>query len=247
MTEQSVKQSVRNEEVRIFKCEELRVHAPSEGEAARFEGVAIRYNSWSEDLGGFREIIKPGSATKALKVSDVRALKNHDPNTVLARTKPGRNENTLTLTETKNGVEFSFEVPDIQVARDLMVSVDRGDIDQCSFAFRLAKGGEEWKEVNDESPMERTITEFSRISDVSIVTYPAYTDTSVALRSMTEYRDANENTEGNRNEESNDSCTCECQKQKSQNSESNDEGNQEPEFDAGKLDLMKKKIDLKLK
>lgn len=242
-------------ETRIINVtpDEIRLSKPADEKgAARFEGTAIRYNSWSEDLGGFREIIKPGSARKALKTSDVRALINHEPTPVLARIKPGRSNNTLELRETDKGVDFSFEVPDIQAARDLMISVDRGDIDQCSFSFAISDGGEEWKEVNDNSPIERTITEFKRLSDVSIVTFPAYEDTSVALRSLNEYRTAqsqDENTDNEQGGESDDNssgeCSCGCHKRETP--ESNDEGNNEPEFDSGKLNDMKKKLDLKEK
>ena len=164
-----------NLETRVFDASELRMTKSDDG-IMRFEGYAAMFNKWSEDLGGFREKIAPKAFTKALKNSDTRALFNHDSNYVLGRT----SAKTLDIREDEKGLKFSVVPPDTTWARDLSVSLGRGDISQCSFGFTL--GIDEWKE--DKDGVSRTIKEVDRLPDISIVTYPAYPDTSVALRNM---------------------------------------------------------------
>ena len=166
-----------NLETRVFSSAELRMTKGEDG-VPRFEGYAARFNKWSEDLGGFREKIAPKAFSKALKTSDTRALFNHDSNYVLGRT----TSKTLDLREDDKGLKFSVIPPDTQWARDLGVSMERGDITQCSFGFTLSEGGDEWHKKD--GAMTRTIREVRSLADVSIVTFPAYPDTSVALRSL---------------------------------------------------------------
>jgi HK97 family phage prohead protease len=150
------------------------------GEPRKLEGLAARYNSLSGDLGGFRERIAPG-AFRSVLGGDVRCLLNHDPNVVLGRTKSG----TLSLRDTSEGLAFVCDLPETSAASDLHASVSRGDIDQCSFAF--AVGRDEWDEATDENGVRfarRTILSFSDLMDVSVVTYPAYADTSAAARTL---------------------------------------------------------------
>lgn len=169
------------EEVRVFVLEDIEYRAGEDGGEGIFEGYAAVFKRWSENLGGFTERILPG-AFKGVLEDDVRALFNHDPNYVLGRTK----SKTLTLEEDKKGLRMSIKPPNVQWARDLMESVRRKDINQSSFGFVVAD--DEWKE-DKEGNIKRTIRSFEKLRDVSIVTYPAYTDTKVALRSMTEWRD----------------------------------------------------------
>ena len=128
-----------NLETRVFSSAELRMTKGDDG-VPRFEGYAARFNKWSEDLGGFREKIAPKAFRKAIKTSDTRALFNHDSNFVLGRS----SAKTLDLREDDKGLKFSVIPPDTQWARDLGVSMERGDVNQCSFGFTL--GVDEWKE-----------------------------------------------------------------------------------------------------
>jgi uncharacterized protein len=137
-------------------------------------GYAAVFNSLSEDLGGFRERIEPGCFARACKEDDVRALKNHNSDYVLARTKSG----TLTLSEDSHGLKIDAIPPDAQWARDLMASVERGDVNQMSFGFRTITDRWEMQDGQD----VRTLLEVE-LYDVSPVTFPAYPDTTVALRS----------------------------------------------------------------
>jgi len=111
----------------------LKVRAESSGDVLQLSGYAAKYNSKSTDLGGFREQIAPGAFDKALRENaDVRALKNHDANYVLGRTKSG----TLRLSTDSVGLRFTVDLPPTQYAMDLHTAVKRGDMDQCSFAFK---------------------------------------------------------------------------------------------------------------
>ena len=162
-------------------------------------GYAAVYGRQSEDLGGFIEVIEPGAFDEALSVSDVRALVNHDSNLLLARSSAG----TLKLSTDTVGLMYSFEVPATTYGNDLMESLRRGDISQSSFGFSLASGGDEWIEEKGSTPL-RKILKVERLYDVSPVTYPAYPDTTVALRHLENIpanseaeagKDTNENTQ----------------------------------------------------
>lgn len=149
-------------------------------EPAKLVGHAAVFNSLSEDLGGFREKIAPGAFKNAITGSDVRALFNHDPNFVLGRTISG----TLRLSEDEKGLRIENDLPDTQQARDLMVSVGRGDINQMSFGFTVNK--QQWEE-DGEGVVTRTLLDVD-LFDVSVVTYPAYPKTDAAIRSLEEFK-----------------------------------------------------------
>lgn len=151
-------------------------------------GYAAVFNSLSEDLGGFRERIAPGAFARALKEDDVRALMNHNSDFVLGRNKSG----TLTLEEDAHGLKIDCVPPDTQWARDLLVSIERKDIDQMSFGFCVrwypdGTRGAIWG-VEDGEDI-RTLTDVE-LFDVSPVTYPAYPDTQVAVRSHDSWKES---------------------------------------------------------
>jgi len=163
-------------EIRILKTAELRVRRDGD-ELPKIEGYAAVFDKDSEDMG-FIERIAPGAFKKALKTSDVRALFNHDSNIILGRVSAG----TLELKEDKRGLFMSVTPPDTQLIRDMVLTpIERGDITQQSFGFNIK--ADEWKDMDKETPI-RTITEVNELFDVSPVTFPAYPDTEVALRSL---------------------------------------------------------------
>lgn len=167
-------------ERRCFPVSEFRAIEDEKG-LRHIVGYAAVFNSMSEELWGFREKIAPGCFTKTIKEDDIRALWNHDSNHVLGRNKSG----TLTLSEDTKGLKIDILPPDAQWARDLMTSIDRGDIDQMSFGFKTV--AQLWEgEYPDEI---RTLIEV-KLYDVSPVTFPAYPDTEVGLRSLEEHRKA---------------------------------------------------------
>ena len=155
----------------------------SEGDGKRMRGYAALFERRSQDLGGFVEEIAPGAFNNVLG-DDVRALFNHDPNHLLARS-PG----TMDIGEDERGLWYSLEIPDTQLGRDLRVLMERGDITQSSFGFTVKR--DEWEEPEDRGqPIVRTILEVGRLYDVSPVTFPAYPDATVAVRSMNALSDA---------------------------------------------------------
>lgn len=142
----------------------------------RISGYAAKFNTLSENLGGFREQIRAGAFDGVL-IDDVRALFNHDPSMILGRTKAG----TLHLDSDGTGLRYTIDPPDTQYARDLHKSIERGDVTQSSFAFQV--DDDDWRE-DDDGRIIRTINKVKRLFDISPVTYPAYPDTSVAARSI---------------------------------------------------------------
>lgn len=145
---------------------------------AKIAGHAAKFDSLSEDLGGFRERIAPGAFAKALTSSDIRALWNHDSNIVLGRNKSG----TLRLSEDSVGLAYECDVPDTQLIRDMVLApIERGDVNQCSFGFSTRN--DKWQKVDGE--WIRTLLEVD-LFDVSPVTYPAYQSTDVAVRGLSE-------------------------------------------------------------
>jgi HK97 family phage prohead protease len=180
-----------DQETRFFSAAiELRA-MDEESDKKKIFGYAAKFNVESENLGSdqyqFREVIMPGAFDEVL-ADDVRALFNHDPNAILARSKNG--EGSLRLGVDSVGLWYEFEAPDTQAGRDLMTSIERGDVDQSSFSFRVAKDGQVWETTRSEEQeiTKRTITKVSRLFDVSPVTYPAYPDATVALRSLQDFR-----------------------------------------------------------
>jgi len=175
-----------NIEIRVFKAQELR----AEPDSRTLRGYAAVYDSDSEDLGGFTERIAPGAFDEVLE-DDVRALVNHEDSKILARTVAG----TLRLSTDSRGLVYEFDVPDTTYGNDLLESVRRGDINQSSFGFVV--GEEQWEGESsgykDKKKPRRTITKVARLFDVSPVTYPAYPDTSVALRSLKEKQENSTN------------------------------------------------------
>lgn len=166
-------------EIRTITVAELRAKG---GDKPGIEGYAAVFNKRSENLGWFREEIMPGAFSRALKEDqDVRALVNHNPDKIIGRTKSG----TLQLTEDAKGLRFSCDLPDTQDARDLLESIKRGDIDQCSFGFAVRK--QTW--IDEKDPATGQMSSVRQLNDVdlfdvSAVTYPAYPQTSVDVRSL---------------------------------------------------------------
>lgn len=156
---------------RRYAVTEFEVRAAKSGSGVVVEGHGAVFNSLSQNLGGFVERVAPDAFTKTLADNpDVRALINHDPSMLLGRSRSG----TLRLSADSTGLAYEIDMPDRQDARDLLVSMERGDITQSSFGFRVVPGGDEWSLTDDEFPL-RTLTAVSiHNGDVSPVTYPAY-------------------------------------------------------------------------
>lgn len=161
-------------EKRTVDITNLETRAEQDGEKHIISGYASVFNSRTT-IGNdwWTEEIAPGAFTESINNNnDIRALFNHDWNMVLGRTKAG----TLKLEQDDHGLKFEVELPDTTFARDLIESLKRGDINQCSFGF--IPTAEEWDYSVE--PAHRTITKVD-LFEVSVVSIPAYDDTEVSL------------------------------------------------------------------
>ena len=150
--------------------------APAKAGGKRIlRGYAAIWGSPSQDLGGFKEIIRKGAFKKTIKDSDIRGLWNHESKYVLGRKSAG----TLRLLEDDKGLAFSITPPPTQWASDLLTSVSRRDISGVSFAFTVDPDGDTWAR-----PEGRPVRELLSVTlmEISIVTFPAYLSTEVFVR-----------------------------------------------------------------
>lgn len=161
---------------------ELRSHDDEEN---YIEGYALKFGTESEDLGGFIETIER-DALKDTDFSDVRALFNHNADHIIARS----SADTLKLEVDDIGLKFKARIPNTTYGRDLLENLRNGNVNQCSFGFRLAEKGDILKFDEARKIYKRTLKNIKEILDVSVVTYPAYRDTDVApaLRSIEELK-----------------------------------------------------------
>lgn len=178
LTKPLVEAGAREERAAVLSTVEIR---KADDDKLTFEGRAAVFDEWttiSDLFGEFDERIQRGAFRKVLSDgADVRFLgMNHDPSTVMARTAAG----TMKLKESTKGLEVNADLAPTQGARDLAVLLERGDVSQMSFGFRVGKDVWEYDEENDTA--RRTIVEFSDLFDVSPVTFPAYEGTTAGMR-----------------------------------------------------------------
>ena len=141
----------------------------------RLNGYAVVWDALSANLGGFKERIRKGAFEASLQRDDQRALFCHESAYVLGR----KSASTLTLKEDAKGLFFSILPPDTGWARDLLVSIPRRDISQCSFGFTVDPNGDTWSRQG--SMAIREVLK-ATLAEISIVSFPAYEATSVFVR-----------------------------------------------------------------
>lgn len=161
-------------ETRTVNITNLQTRDGQNKESHVISGYAAVFNSRTSIGNYFDEIIAPGAFSRSLSDGDIRALINHDWSNVIGRTKSG----TLRLEEDSHGLKFEVELPNTSAARDLVESMERGDIDQCSFGFWVDEGKEAWDYSVE--PAIRTLIEVE-LYEISVVSLPAYEDTEVSL------------------------------------------------------------------
>lgn len=145
--------------------------APSE-----IVGYAARFETLSEDLGGFREKIAKGAFSDSLSRNQTMALWQHRHDQPLGSTARG----TLKLVEDDQGLAVEITPPNTSWGRDALVSIERGDVQHFSFGFYTER--DSWDFTDKNMPV-RTL-ESVRLLEVSPVTFPAYPATSAAVREM---------------------------------------------------------------
>jgi HK97 family phage major capsid protein/HK97 family phage prohead protease len=153
----------------------------TDGGRPRLVGYAAVFESRSLDLGGFVEVVKPGAFTRTLAAgTDVRALVNHDPSQIIGRTKAG----TLTLAEDARGLRVEITPTDTTThGRNAIEDVRSGNLDGMSFGFITRQ--DSWTRGE---PALRELHDVDLI-DVSVVTFPAYPSTEVAVRAFRQWQE----------------------------------------------------------
>jgi HK97 family phage prohead protease len=149
----------------------------ADGDGNTFVGYAAKFNVPSEPLP-FIERIAPGAFGKSLRQrsKDVRLYVNHNSDMVLASKRSG----TLRLSEDDTGLRVEADLPNTTAANDLKELMRTGVVSTMSFGFTVPRGGDKWS--GDGS--ERTLTGIN-LHEVSVVTgFPAYPQTTAAVRSL---------------------------------------------------------------
>jgi len=148
----------------------LEAPAPSV-EGRRLHGL-IPYSVESRDLGGFTEVIEPGTLAGA-DLTDLIATREHDRSKLL-----GRHPTTLATEDRADGFAWSVELPQSPVGEDVRVAIERGDLRATS--WRMVVGSDRWE--GDVRHVE-TIAE---LRDVTVTASPAYAEARAEYRSNPE-------------------------------------------------------------
>jgi len=170
---------------RRFTAGKVEHRAGKDGAAGKFAGYAAVFNSRSENFGSedypYYEEIEPGFFDDVLD-DDVRCLFNHDENLILGRSNKGHG--TCRVFQDSTGLGYECSESEISYAKNLQVSITRGDVSQSSFAFRIKDDGD--RIVIENGIVIRTLKKggCARLYDVSPVTYPAYPESTSTLRDL---------------------------------------------------------------
>ena len=187
----------------------LQVREPQEGqtESREIEGRPIVFGvrsvnltPWSESRKVY-EVLEPGCISREmLQQSDVVLNLNHNSDVVnvLGRYRNNPERDTLSLELRGDGIDCRCDLPHTNNANDTLELIKRGDINGMSFAFEDdyedTEHGVSYERTNDtEDGKEvwlRHVKRIVRLFDVSIVTHPAYEQTSVATREASDRIDA---------------------------------------------------------
>ena len=164
-------------ERRYFQIQDLEVRAADDGSGNTITGHAVVFDTLSEDMGAFREVVRPGAFDRTLtEGSDVRAFWNHNSDLILGREKA----DTLSLEVDEVGLRFSIAAPNTTAGQDALESIRRGDVDQMSFGFTAE---EDRLSTQEDGSTLRELIDVS-LFEVSPVVFPAYTETSAEVRSQ---------------------------------------------------------------
>lgn len=175
-----------SKEIRAFNFD---VHADQNEEHGHFlSGMPIVFNSRT-DLGQYDEIISP-EALANTDLRDVRFLVNHNTDMIpLARSRNNNENSTMQMTVGAEGMEIrvDLDTENNAEAKSLYSAVNRGDISGMSFMFMVDE--DKWEDVESDHPT-RNILAISKVFEVSAVTFPAYEQTSIQARGLSEALDS---------------------------------------------------------
>jgi HK97 family phage prohead protease len=173
-----------NKEIRGFNFE-VRAEETADG---TITGRPIVFGQMT-DLGWYDEVIERG-ALDTTDLKDVRLLVNHNVDMIpLARSRNNTANSTMQLMPDENGlgIRVSLDIENNNDARSLYSAVSRGDIDGMSFMFTVDK--DSWDDPDSEHPT-RHILSIRRVFEVSAVTFPAYSKTSIQARGLSDALDS---------------------------------------------------------
>lgn len=136
------------------------------------------------DIGWYKEIIADG-ALDDTDLRDVRFLVNHNTDMIpLARSRNNNANSTMQLSVVPGSglaIRVDLDTENNAEAKSLYSAVSRGDITGMSFMYTV--DGDAWDDLDSDYPT-RTITNISRVFEVSAVTFPAYEATSIQARGL---------------------------------------------------------------
>lgn len=163
-----------NRDLRQLRTIASEFQTRDDGGELRIEGYFAVFNSIYNIWDGAEEMIAPGAFSNTL-ADDIRALIDHETMYVLGRNTAG----TLELRQDERGLWGSVLInPNDQDAMNLYARVQRGDVSQCSIGFEIIR---EESEVFPDGKIRWTIEEI-KLYEVSVCTFPAYSETSVKAR-----------------------------------------------------------------
>ena len=141
------------------------------------------------NMGFFDEIIEQG-ALDTTDLKDVRFLVNHNTDMIpLARSRNNNENSTMQMSVDSDGMKIrvDLDTENNADAKSLYSAVSRGDLSGMSFMFSV--DGDAWDDVDTEHPTRR-IRSIKRVMEVSAVTFPAYSQTSIQVRGLSDALDS---------------------------------------------------------
>lgn len=170
-----------SKEIRLFNFE-IRAEENERGRVITGRPIVFGQRT---DLGWYDEIIERG-ALDTTDLKDVRLLVNHDTNMIpLARSRNNNENSTMQLSpdDAGLGMRADLDTENNDKSRSLYSAVNRGDIDGMSFMFTVDKDA--WDDVDSDHPT-RHVLSIRRVFEVSAVTFPAYSQTSIQARGLSD-------------------------------------------------------------
>lgn len=174
-----------DKEIRVFNFE-IRAEQNERGRVITGRPIVFGQRT---DLGWYDEIIERG-ALDTTDLKDVRLLVNHNVDMIpLARSRNNTANSTMQLTVDDDGlvIRADLDTENNNDAKSLYSAVERSDIDGMSFMFTVDK--DSWDDVDTDHPV-RHVRSIRRVYEVSAVTFPAYSQTSIQARGLSEALDS---------------------------------------------------------
>ncbi|GBF73062.1 peptidase U35 [Paenibacillus sp. 598K] len=171
----------------------LEIRETVEGETSkRTLNGAIKYDSESHvmrDWYGdeFVEVIAPGAFAEFLRSDPTVSLWCHRTDQILGNTRSG----TLRIFDGPTELRFELDLPNNSWGNDAHESIQRGDVDGVSFGFNVRTNGDRWSKIErDGKTLYRRTVLNATLPEISPTPFAAYPENEVSVRSLEEYRDA---------------------------------------------------------